>query len=88
MDTQATQDSPPTPPRVTDRQPIRDTPPIPILQATDTRAARRTLPTQVRIMDIPLAISVVALRRTGRLGPSTRSSLLAEFQPAASRLVD
>ena len=28
-----------------------------------------------------LAIPAIALRRTGRLGPSTRSSLLAEFWP-------
>ena len=79
MDTQAPQEIPLTRARQgMDRKPIWDTPPIPILQATDIRAARRTLPTQVRIMDILcLAIPVVALWRTGRLEPSTRSSLLA-----------
>ena len=91
MDTQATQDSPPTPPRVTDRQATRDTPtpdPRPlrrqatrdgqlaqVVRAMNIRARRPILRTPVPV------IPAIALRRTGRLGPSTRSSLLAEFWP-------
>jgi hypothetical protein len=68
MDTQPTQDSPPTPPRVTDRQATRGTP------TPDPRPLRR------QVTEIPsLAIPAIALRRTGHLGSSTRSSLLAEF---------
>ena len=60
----------------------RDTPLTPALRAMDTRAARSTLPTPVPVMDIPcLVIPETALRRTGRLGPSTLSSLLAELPP-------
>jgi hypothetical protein len=94
MDTKATQDSQLTPPRVTDRQAIRDTPPTPdprplrrqvtqdgqltqVVRAMDIRARRpiiRTPVTEIR----SLAIPAIALRRTGRLGPSTQSSPLAE----------
>jgi hypothetical protein len=99
MDTQPTQDSQLTPPRVTDRQVIRDTPPTPdprplrrqaaqdspltpVLRAMVFRARRPILPTPVPVTEIPsLAIPVIAFRRTGRLGPSTRSNLLAEFWP-------
>ena len=95
MDTQVIRVSPPTPPRVTDRQATRDTPtpdPRPlrrqatrdgqltqVIRAMDTRARRpilRTPVTEIR----SLAIPAIALRSTGRLGPSTRSSLLAEFR--------
>jgi hypothetical protein len=48
----------------------------------DTRAARHTLPIPVPVMDIPwLAIPATALRKIGRLEPSTLSNLLAEFRP-------
>jgi hypothetical protein len=99
MDTQATQDSPPTPPRVTDRQATRDTPTpdprplrrqatrgsplIPVLRAMDIRARRPILRTPVP--GLPwLGIPAIDLLRTGDLGPSTRSSLLAEFGPTQS----
>jgi hypothetical protein len=98
MDTQPTQDSQRTPPRVTDRQATRDTPtpdprpmrrqatqdnPLtPVVRAMDTGARRPILRTPVPVTEIrSLAIPAIALRRTGRLGPSTRSSLLAEFWP-------
>ena len=79
MDIRATQDTPPIPVlRVMDTQATRDSPLTPVLRAMDTRAARCTLPTPVPVMDIPcLIIPETALRRTGRLGPSTLSSLLA-----------
>ena len=79
MGTQATRHSPLTPvPRPMDRLVIRDTPhPRPM----DTRADRHTLPIPVSVMGIPwLAIPAIALRRTGRLEPSTASSLLAELR--------
>jgi hypothetical protein len=99
MDTQPTQDSQLTPPRVTDRQAIRDTPPTPdprplrrqvtqdgqltqVVRAMDIRIRRPILRTPVPVSEIrSLAIPAIALRRTGRRGPSTRSSLLAEFGP-------
>src|SRR5580700_3199545 len=67
-----------------DIQATRDTPPTPGLRDMDTRTARSILPVPVPVpvMDIPcLVIPETALRRTGRLGPSTLSSLLAEFRP-------
>ena len=78
MDTQATQDSPLTPPlRAMDTQATRDTLPTPV-PPMDTRAARHTPPIPVLVMEIrSLLIPVIALRRTGRLEPSTVSSLLA-----------
>ena len=96
MDTQATQDSPPTPPRVTDRQATRDSPPIrdprplrrqatrdgqltQVVRAMDIRARRPILRTPVPEIR-SLAIPAIALRRTGRLEPSTASSLLAELR--------
>ena len=98
MDIQATRDSPPTPPRVTDRQatrgtptpdprPLRrqatqDSPLTPVFRAMDTRARRPILRTPVPDTGMPSqAIPAIVLQRTGRLGPSTRSSLLAEFWP-------
>src|ERR1700745_543300 len=83
MDTQAIRDSPPTPvPRPMDIQTTWDAPPIPVLRAMDTRARCPILPTPVPIMGIPwLVIPAIALPRTGRLGPSTLSSPLAEFRP-------
>jgi hypothetical protein len=71
--------------RVIDTQATWDSPLTPVLRAMDTRAARYTLPTPVPVMNIPrLVIPPIALRRIGRLGPSTLSSLLAEFQPENS----
>jgi hypothetical protein len=65
-----------------DSRATRDTPPTPVPRPMDTRAARHTLPTPVPVIDIPcLVIPETALRRTGRLGPSTLSSLLAELRP-------
>ena len=98
MDTPAIRDSPPTPPRVTDRQATRDTstpdprplrrqatrgsPLIPVLRAMDIRARRPILRTPVPVMGLPwLGIQAIDLLRTGDQGPSTRSSLLAEFCP-------
>jgi hypothetical protein len=85
MDTQVTRVGPVTPVlRAMDIQATRDTPPTPGLRDMDTRTARSILPTPipVPVMDIPcLVIPETALRRTGRLGPSTLSSLLAEFRP-------
>jgi hypothetical protein len=106
MDTKATRDSQLTPPRVTDRQAIRDTPPTPdprplrrqatqdspltpVLRAMDIRTHRPILRTPVPVSEIrSLAIPAIALRRTCLLGQSTGLSLLAEFQPAVSRLAD
>src|SRR5580704_3930808 len=98
MDTPAIRDSPPTPPRVTDRQATRDTPTpdprplrrqairgsplIPVLRAMDIRARRPILRTPVPVIGLPwLGIPAIDLLRIGDLGPSTRSSLLAEFWP-------
>jgi hypothetical protein len=82
MDTQATQDSPLTPPlRAMDTQATRDTLPTPV-PPMDTRAAHHTLPIPAPVMETPwLGIPAIALRRTGRLEPSTVPSLLAEFRP-------
>ena len=58
----------------------------PVHRTTDTKAVRYTLPTLVPVMDLPaMVIPAIALRRTGLLGQSTGSSLLAEFQRAVSR---
>jgi hypothetical protein len=82
---QATRASPLTPvPRAMDIRATRASPLTPVHRAMDTRAARHTLPTPVPVpvMDIPcLVIPETALRRTGRLGPTTLSSLLAELRP-------
>jgi hypothetical protein len=83
MDTPAIRDSPPTPPRVTDRQATRDTPtpdPRPlrrqatpdsqltqVVRAMDIRARRPILRTPVTEIR-SLAIPAIALRRTGRPG--------------------
>jgi hypothetical protein len=82
MDTQATRDSPLTPPlRAMDTQATRDILPTPV-PPMDIRAARHILPIPVLVMEIRwLVIPATALRRTGRLEPSTVSSLLAEFRP-------
>ena len=73
---------PPTPvPRLLDT-PMPDTRPTPVLHAMATRADRHTLPIPVPGTEVPwLVISAIALWRTGRLEPGTRSSLLAEFRP-------
>jgi hypothetical protein len=63
-------------------QATRDTLPTPVPRAIGTRAAPHILPIPVPVTDIPcMAIPAIALRRTGRLGPSTLSNLLAEFRP-------
>ena len=84
-DRQTTRDTLPTPdPRPLRRQAARDSPLTPVVRAMDIRARRPILPTPVRVTVtkiLSLAIPVIALRRTGRLGPSTRSSQLAEFRP-------
>ena len=83
--TQATRVAPLTPVlRGMNCRATRDTPPTPVPRPMDTRVARHTLPVPVPVpvMDIPcLVIPETALRRTGRLGPSTLSSLLAELRP-------
>jgi hypothetical protein len=89
MGTQATQDTPPTPVlRAMDTQVIQVspvTPPIPVHRAMATKAARCALPTPIPVMEPPwLVIPATALRRSGFLGPSTLSSLLAEFQSIRS----
>src|ERR1700730_6994001 len=80
-DRQATRDTLPTPdPRPLRRQTARDSPLTPGVRAMDIRARRPILRTPVPVSEIrSLAIPAIALRRTGRLGPSTRSSVLAEF---------
>jgi hypothetical protein len=82
-DRQTTRDTLPTPdPRPLRRQAARDSPLTPVVRAMDIRARRPILRTPVPVSEIrSLAIPAIALRRTGRLGPSTRSSLLAEFWP-------
>src|SRR5580704_13083093 len=81
--TQATRVAPLTPVlRGMNCRATRDTPPTPVPRPMDTRTARHTLPVSVPVMDIPcLVVPETALRRTGRLGPSTLSSLLAELRP-------
>jgi hypothetical protein len=83
MDRQATRDIPPTLVlRAMDTQATRASPLTRVHRAMDTRADRCTLPTPGPVMDTPwLAIPAIALQGTGRLEPSTLSSLLAEFRP-------
>src|SRR5271163_319378 len=83
MDTLATGDIPPIPVlRAMGIQATRRSPVTPDPRPMDTRADRCTLPIPVPVMDIPwLATPAIALRGIGRLGPSTLSSLLAEFRP-------
>jgi hypothetical protein len=71
----------PTPdPRPLRRQATRGSPLIPVLRAMDIRARRPILRTPVP--GLPwLGIPAIDLLRTGDLGPSKRSSLLAEFCP-------
>ena len=82
-DRQTTRDTLPTPdPRPLRRQAARDSPLTPVVRAMDIRARRPILRTPVPVSEIrSLTIPAIALRRIGRLGPSTRSSLLAEFWP-------
>ena len=55
-------------------------PPTPVLRAMATKAVRYTL--LIPVPDIPwLVIRAIAPWRSGLLGPSTLSSLLAEFRP-------
>ena len=50
-------------------------------RATKIRAIRLILPRLVPVLDIPsMAIPAIMLQRVGRLGPSTRSNLLAEVR--------
>jgi hypothetical protein len=81
--TQATRVAPLTPVlRGMDCRATRDTPPTPVPRPMDTRAPRHTLLTPVPVMGLPwLGIPAIDLLRTGDLGPSARSSLLAEFWP-------
>ena len=81
-DRQATRDTPTPDPRPLRRQATRGSPLIPVLRAMDIRARRPILRTPVPVSKIrSLAIPAIALRRTGRLRPNTRLSLLAEFRP-------
>src|SRR6266446_4905195 len=74
-------DIPPTDIRAMHTRAPRDTLPTPV-PPMDTRATRHILPIPVLVMEIRwLVIPAIALRRTGRLEPSTVSSLLAEFWP-------
>jgi hypothetical protein len=81
-DRRATRGTPTPDPRPLRRQATQDSPLTPVLRAMVFRARRPILPTPVPVTEIPSpVIPAIALRRTGRLGPSTRSSLLAEFWP-------
>ena len=81
-DRQATWGTPTPDPRPLRLQATRGRPLTPLLRAMDFRARRPILPTPVPVTEIlSLAIPAIALRRTGRLGPSTRSTQLAEFRP-------
>src|SRR5580704_7762880 len=81
-DRQATRDTPTPDPQPLRRQATRGSPLIPVLRAMDIRARRLILRTPVPVMGLPwLGIPAIDLLRTGDLGPSTRSSLLAEFWP-------
>jgi hypothetical protein len=67
-----------------DPQPLRRqaTRGSPLIPAMDIRARCPILRTPVPVMGLPwLGIPAIDLLRTGDLGPSTRSSLLAEFWP-------
>jgi hypothetical protein len=69
-----------------DCQAMWDAQPTPVHRAMDTKAARYILPTPVPGMDLPaMVIPVIALRRTGRLEPTTLSAPLAEFRPEIHR---
>src|SRR5580704_14716993 len=79
-DRQATRGTPTPDPRPMRRQATRDGQLTQVVRAMDIRARRPILRTPVPVTEIrSLAIPAIALRRTGRLGPTTRSSLLAEF---------
>src|SRR5580692_3969968 len=82
-DRQTTRDTLPTPdPRPLCREAARDSPLTPVVRAMDIRARRPILRTPVPVMGLPwLGIPAIDLLRTGDLGPSARSSLLAEFWP-------
>jgi hypothetical protein len=83
-DRQATRGTPIPDPRPLRRQATRDGQLTQVVRAMDIRARRPILrtPVPVPVTEIrSLAIPAIALRRTGRLGPSTLSSLLAEFWP-------
>jgi hypothetical protein len=81
-DCQATRGTPTPDPRPLRRQATQDSQLTQVVRAMDIRARRPILRTPVPVTEIrSLAIPVIALRRTGRLGLSTRSSLLAEFWP-------
>jgi hypothetical protein len=88
-DRQATRDIPPIPaPRPMRRQARPDTLVTPVHRVMDIRARRPILPTPVPVTGMPsLAIPAIVLQRTGRLGPSTRSSLRDEFRPDTEVLV-
>jgi hypothetical protein len=97
MDIRATQGIPLIPvPQATDTPATRDTATTPVLRAMEsqarrqipaiprlaTKAARRTLPIPVPVIDTPcMAILAIEPRSTGRLGSTTLSGLLAEAWP-------
>jgi hypothetical protein len=59
-----------------------------VVRAMDIRARRPILRTPVPVSEIrSLAIPAIALRRTGRVGPSTQSSPLAEASFSPQNLV-
>ena len=77
--TQATRATQPTPVHpAMDCQVTRDALLTPVRQDMDTKAALYTLPTPVAVMDLPAMVIPAVLPRTGLLGLSTGSSLLAE----------
>ena len=83
MDTRVTPDTLLTPVlQAMDTKATRDSLLSPDPRPMDRRADRGTLPIPVLVMEIRwLVIPEIALWRTGRLEPSTVSSLLAEFRP-------
>ena len=80
-DTTATQGTPLIPVRRAMDHMARDTRLTLARRATKIRAIRLILPRLVPVLDIPsMAIPAIMLQRVGRLGPSTRSNLLAEVR--------
>jgi hypothetical protein len=80
IDCHTTRATRPTPVRrAMDCQMMWDARPTPVRRAMDTKATPYTLPTMVPVMDPPAMVIPAVLPRTGLLGLSTGSSLLAEF---------
>jgi hypothetical protein len=84
MNTTATRGTPLIPvPRAMGHLVTWDSRLTPARRATNTRAMRLIRPRLVLVLDIPsMAIQVITPQRVGRLGPSTRSNLLAEVRHA------